>query len=174
MIAPTKGFMSWAGLVLAVSLPLISTQAHAVSVTVGETAYEISSFTGIYNDYTTILQSQTWWGNQTLALDFANAFAANGSSPTGNSFFAFGESILEDPFDGPMTVVQASYITKFSQSEFDTGLTSIYPLGTYNFVTATASPSSVPEINAGSLSQALLILFALWLMTWRRVASRVA
>lgn len=175
MIAATKGFIKWAGLILAVSVPMVSTQAHAVSVTVAGTAYELNSFTGVYNANTTILQSQTWWGNQSLALEFANAFAATGSFPLGLSIFAYSEYLPPaDPYFGSPTLeVGAAYISA-SRNGFSTGTGGIGSDSNVNFVTATSSASSVPEINAGSLSQALLILFALWLVTWRRPASRVA
>ena len=45
----------------------------------------------------------------------------------------------------------------------------------FNYAYVSASrPAAVPEINAGSLSQALLILFALWLVTRRRVGAGLA
>jgi hypothetical protein len=45
---------------------------------------------------------------------------------------------------------------------FTSNQTAAYSSHSQTFVIATAIP--VPEINAGSLSQALLILFALWLV----------
>lgn len=49
-----------------------------------------------------------------------------------------------------------------------------YSLNPFYEGCVTAVPTSVPEINAGSLSQALLILFALWLLMRRRVGAGVA
>ena len=164
MIAASKGFTRWAGLILAVSLPLISTQAHAVTVTVGQTSYELGSVTGSFDSINltnpSLLQSQTWWGDSNLALQFANALNPSDITWSPNfGLFAYSTS------GGNINVWVRS------NSVFSTSA----PLNTGGpFMTATASASSVPEINAGSLSQAMLILFALWLVTRRGSASRVA
>ena len=161
MIAATKGFVRKAGLVLAVSLPLTSTQAHAVTVTVGGTSYELSAVNTSFAANTTLLQGQPWWSNSTLAFQFATELARTGIplSP-GFGLFAYGTS--GSNVDVVVAGSGAPFYTSGTQSQGGP------------FVTATASASSVPEINAGSLSQALLILFALWLVTWRRTSSRVA
>jgi hypothetical protein len=168
MIAATKGFVRRASLILAVSLPLISTQAHAVTVTVNGTSYELSNVTGSFNNADTqLLQGQVWWGNSSLALDFATAFSANASSPLNvRSYFAFG-------FNSDPEIIDAAYAVRYIGG-VENVISGAYRSQTERYMTATLSPSSVPEINAGSLSQALLILFALWLVTWRRTGSRVA
>ena len=170
MIAATKGFVRKAGLVLAVSLPLVSTQAHAVAVTVGGVSYELGSVTGSFTDNSALLQSQAaWWGSASLASAFATAYKASGSAPASLNLFAYGIDPVVEP-DGTSDV-----LTYYTFGSFQSGSYGIRPDDSrYVFMTATASASSVPEINAGSLSQALLILFALWLVTWRRTASRVA
>lgn len=164
MIAATKGFVRSAGLILAVSLPLISTKAHAVTVTVGTNTYEVGVVTGSYNDNSATLQGQPWWGSLQTASAFADALVAT-NSMTQNIYYFFAYNSNVD------FAYAADYGTAF------TGNTS-YP-GDYTnpsefYATATLSASSVPEINAGSLSQALLMLLALWLVTWRRTGSRVA
>ena len=160
MIAPTIGFVRWAGLVLAISMPLISTQAHAASVTVGGITYELGSVTGTYNANSALLQSQVWWGNQSLASAFATAAGSNDTVR-----WAYAQTGSR-PVD---LRVSNLYFSAGIITNNNTLLTA-----TRTYMTATLSPSSVPEINAGSLSQALLILFTLWLVTWRRTASRVA
>jgi hypothetical protein len=163
MIATTKGFTRWAGLILAVSLPLISTQAHAqtTTVTVGGFSYELSnSYSAFDRDFA---RDQPWWGDESLALDFAIAINFAGIPWSGNSaFFSYNTGNM----DG---IVHYAYANGSL-----TGLGSQSFSVSSNYVTATLAASSVPEINAGSMSQALLILFALWLVTWRRPASRVA
>ena len=163
MIAATKGFTRWAGLILAISLPLISTQANAVTVTVGGVSYELGSTYTSYDSIPGTLQSQPWWGSSATALDFAIALKATGST------FAVGYQYFAYAAGGGNT--RTAY---FDSVGLNTGLLTIQEESSEVFVTATRSASSVPEINAGSLSQALLILFALWLVTRRRTASRVA
>jgi hypothetical protein len=172
MIAATKGFIKWAGLILAVSLPLVSTQAHAqiATVSVGGITYELSTFVGSYGSNPLLFQSQPWWGSSSTALNFANALAPVTVPNSPLYLFAFGSSSRID-------VAVAANFGSSTGSNTYVGLTTVASSHSsiYEpYVTATRSASSVPEINAGSLSQALLILFALWLMTWRRPASRVA
>ena len=163
MIAATKGFVRKAGLVLAVSLPLISTQAHAVTVSVGGTSYEVGVVTGSYNTNTTLLQGQPWWGSSATASAFANALVATGSMTQYiYYYFAFSSG----------SGVTSAYAANFGGTIFIGETTKGGNFTNSSELYATASP--VPEINAGSLSQALLMLFALWLVTWRRTGSRVA
>ena len=169
MIAATKGFTRWAGLVLAVSLPLISTQAHAVAVTVGGTSYELGSVSGSFTANSALLQRQAWWGSASLASAFATAYKASGSAPASLNLFAYGVNPVVNG-DGTSDVLTYYTFGSFANGSY----TSRSDDSRYLFMTATASASSVPEINAGSLSQALLMLFALWLVTWRRPSSRVA
>ena len=158
MITATRGFIKWACLIIAVCLPLLSTQAHAVTVTVGGTSYELTN-SGAYD--ATTAQAQPWWGNSLTALDFANALGSAGIPWSSNSaVFAYAS-------DGVFVNYAGVY-----RSNVSSGTTQFYFIN--NSVTATASASSVPEINAGALSQAMLILFALWLVTRRGSASRVA
>lgn len=158
MLATTKGFLRRVGLILAVCFPLLSTQAHAVSVTVNGTSYELSSVTGKFTANSALLQSQTWWGNAGLASDFASA-----AGDIGGGLFAY------QPRPSPFPEVDNKVYGFFGVSN-----TATFAEQSNTYMTATASASSVPEINAGSLSQALLILFALWLVTRRGSASRVA
>ena len=133
----TKGFTRWAGLILAISLPLISTQAHAVTVTVGGTAYELGSTSTSYDSIPGILQSQPWWGSGSAALDFANALKATGSTfAVGYQYFAYaagGGNTLTAYFDS-------------AASSPNTGFLRIQEESYEVFVTATLSPSSVVQI----------------------------
>ena len=162
MIAPTIGFVRWAGLILAVSLPLISTQALAASVTVGGITYELGSVTGTYNDNSATLQRQVWWGSESLASAFATAAGSNTAVRWAYAQTGSGAPInnlrVSNLYNSSGTIIKNNTTLTVSRT----------------YMTATATASSVPEINAGSLSQALLILFALWLVTWRRTSSRVA
>lgn len=47
--------------------------AQAFSVTVGGSQWDVTTLTGSYNDNVAILQSQTWWGDNVRAQDFAYA-----------------------------------------------------------------------------------------------------
>jgi hypothetical protein len=53
------------------------------------------------------LASQPWWGNSSLALDFATAYSADASSPLNiRSYFAFGEN--SDP-----QIIDAAYAVRY-------------------------------------------------------------
>jgi hypothetical protein len=165
MPANTTRFGNLAGLIFStcLALPLISTQAHAqiATVSVGRITYELSTFVGSYNNNTLLFQSQPWWNSSSTALDFANALAPVTVPNSPYYLFAFSSSAKVNV----AVAVNSGYTTG---SNTYVGLTSV-PFSHSSiyepYVTATRSASSVPEINAGSLSQALLILFALWLVT---------
>jgi hypothetical protein len=63
---------------LAVAATLLEVNpAQAFSVTVGGSQWDVTTLTGSYNDNAAILQSQTWWGDEVRAKDFA--YAVGGS-----------------------------------------------------------------------------------------------
>ncbi len=175
MTAHTAKAGRFAGLIFSacLALLLIPAQAHAVTVTVDKIAYELGSIYTSYDASPGLLESQPWWGSGPAAFDFANEFAATGSVPLGMRMFAYAFK-EKDPLDDYSDSKASVYYTLTDESAVLIQNGSIGSYQNWNFVTATRSASSVPEINAGSLSQALLILLAFWLVTCRSTAARVA
>jgi hypothetical protein len=71
-----------AGLVVAMT-SLGAAQAAPIDVTFDGTDYTIGTLTGVYNDTPTasLLQSQPWWGNATLAQGLAAALGDQFGAP---------------------------------------------------------------------------------------------
>jgi hypothetical protein len=77
-------------------------QAQALVVTVNSQQWDVTTFTGSYNNNTALIQSQVWWNNFDLAGQFATAVFTNlgtpNSIPSGSTagpagpFFAFTEA----------------------------------------------------------------------------------
>jgi hypothetical protein len=74
--------------------------AHAYVVTVGGVQYDVTTFTGSYNDNTSNFALppggvMPWWGNSTLAKSFAQEVFGGLATPNGGNgpFFAWGTYI---------------------------------------------------------------------------------
>jgi hypothetical protein len=192
MTASTTGFGRFAGLLFSacLALLLIPAQARAadpLTISVGGNEYAIKFFQGSsYSDNAAVLQAAPWWGSASLATEFRDAFSAGMTSPyvpyTFQRLFAYDVGVrplLDSNFqsyNGPG--VDYINLTTFPTDPAKyTGESSVGQSVSRDFLGyayVEASPAAVPEINAGSLSQALLILFALWLVTRRRAESHVA
>jgi hypothetical protein len=75
-----------------------SAQAYVVSV--GGVQYDVTTFTGTYNDNTSNFQigMMPWWGNQTAALEFASAVGTEaGTNWDGEigAYFGYNQSTYE-------------------------------------------------------------------------------
>ena len=74
---------------------LSATAARAVIVTVNSVQYDVSTVTGNYASLASTLQSQVWWGNESVADSFAAAVGGHFGFPNsslGGPFFAFATS----------------------------------------------------------------------------------
>lgn len=143
-------------LILCLSLAALPVMASSqtVSVTVDGTTYELETVSGTFNDNQTLLEAQPWFGN----ADLAESIVTIHRSSTGDHLY---ESYSAGPLDfavsasdstvGTVISVPGGVGTFDSARDFD---------GRY-FI---GSTSSVPEINAGALSQAFLIFFSVWLV----------
>lgn len=163
------------------ALAVLATPAAAVNVTVGATTYDISfaGFSRSFLDEQAAIEATPWWGNQTLATKVANAYlmqvGVDGSPFTDNPnpftqlWFAYetgdvgGFDIVRfarlnelDPLVDPTGSVSSDPAFDFAFSEDRLSNATFAILGT-----SVAAP--VPEINAGSLAQALFVLLALHL-----------
>ncbi len=98
-----KSCRSWAaqarpaiGIALAMGL-LAAGQAQAVAVNAGGQDWDVTTFTGTYNANTSKFATAAnggvmpWWGNYTIATEFASALQASLGSPNNNigPFFGF-------------------------------------------------------------------------------------
>ena len=108
-----------AGLAFAVA-SVAGAQASTVDVTVGTDVFTIGTITGSYNDNTSLLQSQPWWGNSFTAASFSAAVADSLGLPNvlgGESrgpLFAYGlrgvqaDSRAFSPTFGPSTLTSVA------------------------------------------------------------------
>jgi len=148
---------------------LIGTPAQAVNVTVGGTTYDVqfndTGTTGTsFSADSALIQASPWWGDATLAEDFATAY---------------GAQVARDyPFDldfssGSFDYLFFAYTTDGTSNNLrflaeDGSVGSFPPLPNSNAFSnafyAFAAPSAVPEIDGNALAQAGLILLALFLV----------
>ena len=131
-------FAAFAAAGLAVSL-LSAPEADAQVINVGGSDYEIETLVTSYLGSTSAIEATPWWGNQSLATAFSQAFIDQVSGLSGGSF-AFDTFI-----DG-----SGSYVRTQEQGIF-TSFTDLVPqtrLQSYSFVKQTPPPppstSSVP------------------------------
>ena len=153
--------LSLAVLAFAVALP--ASPAQAVTVTTGGTTYDIEFFPGgeSFLDNQAALESTPWWGDTTLALNLASAYATQVPAP-----YPFDENVGNDFL---FFTYSHSAATAYSAVVTDGSVVSTATTGDassnsgYHFAYA-ASPTPVPEIDGNALGQAALILLALWLV----------
>ena len=129
------------------AIMLLPAQALALTLTVGNIDYDIQTLSGSFNDNEAAITSSPWYGNATLAADLA------AQSPD-DRFYAISAN---------ETSVFITFPSEGSTESLTVGRHLVPVQG--GFVSGTAAPSSVPEINAGALSQVMLMLLALWLVT---------
>lgn len=76
------------------SLSATTTASQAATFTVGGTDYDVTTVTGTFDANRSLLMSQLWWGNGTLASSFATEVKFSlGNDPTVSSLgavFAYG------------------------------------------------------------------------------------
>jgi hypothetical protein len=93
-----------------------------LSVTVGETEYDITTVTGTFADDMAQLESTPWWGNATLAQEIAAAVADDIGTPNEFNYGAAGPLFAYDDdavdsfiwFQGNTSSVAVSGITSWS------------------------------------------------------------
>ncbi|MFN9619070.1 MAG: hypothetical protein ACK55X_05085 [Synechococcaceae cyanobacterium] len=135
-----------------VALCLAPNSAEAVSVTVNGTTYDVNTFSGPYNAnngwFNTLDNNglMPWWGNESLAEQFATAVGVSLGTPTYGVYgpeFAhslsptlFGGTYVNgEVFQAPSTVLNFGWLT--------------YESGTY--ATATLAPPPPPAAVPGPL-----------------------
>ena len=142
--------------------------ALAANVIVNGISYDIQFTGGSYNDNLSLLNNTAtapWWGNRSQAFDFANAY----KSQVGTAEIASITSGTDELIFAYSTGTEIRYTeTNFVLSRTPENLSQAFAYRVFAYV---PEASSVPEINAGALSQVFLILFALWLVVRRRESS---
>lgn len=164
-----------------IAVVFFAKEALADTVVVEGKFYDIILYQGqSFDENASILRTAPWWGSVLLANDFANAYSAQVGAQDFSSgldavYFGFGEGTFD--FEG------RSILTVNSMVVDETDGSAIFkssPAGnsspSVSFVSATLAPDAVtiPEINAGSPPQVLLILFAFWLVVRRRESPSVS
>lgn len=110
--------------------------AATLHVTVDGTMYELSTLTTTFDDASSTLQAQPWWGDKSLAETFRDeAFAENtvGNRTIGGesaNLYAYGSS--------------AASVDVFFISQAKKGQTAVASSQTYDFVTAVEAVAPVP------------------------------
>jgi hypothetical protein len=130
-----------------------------VQVTVDGTTYELSFFTGSYNDNTGRFNTteMPWWGDNTLAEAVANqqrTDSNNGATVSGGvDLYAFGvgDTRVDVHFRDSNS---ASLFTNQSINKSNGGS---------SYVTGTVVPAEIPEIDGAVLAQLTLVLGVGWL-----------
>jgi hypothetical protein len=104
--------------------------AATVDVTVGEAQWRIGTLTGPFNSFAATLNTQPWWGNQSLAREFAGAVrlslgivsGPNVRTPAAGPLFAYvldlnptvGSAYCFSILEGTSCVVQTSFVSPAS------------------------------------------------------------
>jgi len=146
-------------------MALAAVPAQAANVTVGGIIYDIQFTQGnSFNDDSAHTTASPWWNSATEAQDFASAYGAQVTTPY--------------PFDvtAPIDSLLFSYALTASGAENDAyrlsedgdldvalGLDNTRDLQNRFYAYSAGTVGVVPEINGRALSQAGLILLALWL-----------
>ena len=131
-----------------VALCLAPNSAEAVSVTVGGTTYDVTSFSGTYNansaKFNTFANggSMPWWGNQGLAEQFAEAVGVSLGTPVANTYGPEFAHKLSPSLFGPIYVDGEVFL---SPSNVPTYGYTTTETGTYATATlAPPPPAAVP------------------------------
>jgi hypothetical protein len=133
-----------------VALCLAPNSAEAVSVTVNGTTYDVNTFSGTYNANTAKFNTlannglMPWWGNESLAEQFATAVGASLGTPISNAYGPmFARNIQDQGFavyvDGEVYYAGNAFNYSFQTNES----------GTY--ATATLAPPPAPAAVPGPL-----------------------
>ena len=112
-------------------------RALTVSVSVGGNTYNLTTLSGAYSGNVSLLQSQDWWGNSSLANQLATAVGGQLGAP--NNASSFGPMFAYEYDSGYDFVVGPTYNTALSQVATD-----YYSGGQLTGFAIASSPSQVP------------------------------
>ncbi len=184
MTAHTSKAGRFAGLLFSACLALLlipAQAADALTITVEGATYDVQYVAGeSFNGKQALLTTAAtapWWGlPAATAIKFRDEYAIKFLSTAGSDPSLIQGSVssgLIFAYDfarvgGVVGNEIHMFYLNFTDGELSAGAngfsrTFSYPSIGYAYVAA--SPSAVPEITAGSLAQALLILLAFWLVT---------
>ena len=132
------------GLLVLVSAGWTS-MSGAATITVSGQDYEITTVTGFYHNYIDTLDEQIWWGNPSLAQEFASTLGTSMGTLNGGVSHpygpAFGYSITEGP--------GADYMNAYAYKEgYKAGARDVNAAAgiywTYGVATPVVSPVPLP------------------------------
>ena len=134
---------------LAVAVLALSTSVNAAMVNVGGNEYEVSIVTGSFSALSADLTTQVWWGNATLASEFAAALPGG----LGTNFFIYGPAFAYG--NSGTNVDNMMQFSHFAPWYSDQGTTASE--GGLKYATATLVNAAVPIPAAGWLFMSALI-----------------
>ncbi len=144
------------------SLIMIGVSADAVTVTINNEDWKVTTITGSYAANSNFLQSQKWWGDSTLAGQFASAVGAS-----------LGMTIVSSTPNGPLLAgpsfaFSGDNIFVSSRRYFSNGYTGISVQGSFgtNTFAVAQQVSAVPLL--GALPLLLTALGGMGLMSAAR------
>lgn len=134
------------GMAVAASV-VIAPSAEAAIFTVGGQQYDVTTIEGTYNDNAALLNSQVWWGDSALALQFAEAVedALGTTNPPGSGtgegpYFAF---LAQAPF---VAVANWDLTPPPPGSEFDLDSPLVDETAVFGVAQAVPTPALLPAI----------------------------
>ena len=110
------------------------------TITVNAQDYEITTVTGFYRNYIDILEDQVWWGDSSLAQEFANTLGVSMGTPNSSYLHAKGPAFgySKNTFSGGhMNAWAYGYLY---EQAYDVNACCVY----WTYATATPVVSPVP------------------------------
>ncbi|WP_108263621.1 hypothetical protein [Mangrovicoccus ximenensis] len=153
--------------VLAAGLGLaaMSGEAGAVVVNVGGSDYDVTTLEGTFEDNSTLLTSQIWWGNEGLAEQFADVVGQSLGTfytplPGGNGpIFAYMTTFIDD-WTGTRTEV-GGCISRWFDADEDCDQYMVNSTSSSTYAVVAAAPDAAVPLPAAAwfLGSALLAAF---------------
>ncbi|MBO1051358.1 MAG: hypothetical protein HEQ25_09525 [Dolichospermum sp. DET73] len=145
--------------------------AQAIIFNVNGTDYDVTTVTTSYNADSTLLQSQPWWGNATLASQFASTVQQGlpGSFSSSGPFFAYSATLASGPGFTFTQVGSYEYISIANPQVVTRGVNSSFS-GVY--ATATVATPVPWDTTPGAMLPTIPILALMY--RWKQSRKRIA
>lgn len=140
-----------------IAVAALTERADAVTVTVGGEDFNIESFTGTFLGNEALFESQPWYGDEALALDFATEYVIATGQPTSFGFVTEAACDVSAPGAGCTRFRLKSFgASTFGTLVFTTGATVLDNPGPWAAVSSIPLPAGLPLMVASLLVLAVL------------------